>query len=88
MLPIGKELISVYRTFHFTKLPLVPKWSLYWGSTVAQQVSLPEGLRIADALCIIILMPILVSCACMHANQPWCLAVIAEATKELLGTIM
>ena len=31
MLPIGKELISVHRTFHYTKHP---KWSLYWGSTV------------------------------------------------------
>ena len=34
MLPIGKELISVYWTFHYTEHPLVPRWSLYWGSTV------------------------------------------------------
>ena len=30
-----KNLILVYQTFYYTEHPLVPQWSLYWGSAVA-----------------------------------------------------
>ena len=41
MLPIGKELVSVYQTYHYTKHP-VPNWVSYWDYHSSHSALLSE----------------------------------------------